>query len=179
MNARPSPRHLPRQRGGVAVEFALLALFVFFPLMLAIIEVGRYMYVYNTMQEVTRRAAREAAIRWTSTADNTTAKTLAMFNRTTVVPGASEITPGTINITYLNKAGTAVINPPTDPADNMSACNDALRTASCIYSVQVQMTNVQFTPFVANSSLFNSNSLKINMPASTVIMYAESMGFTN
>ena len=53
-----------RQRGAAAIEFALLSLFVFFPLLLGLIEVSRYMFLYNTVQEVTRRAAREATIRW-------------------------------------------------------------------------------------------------------------------
>lgn len=179
MHASPLSSNRACQHGSVAVEFALLSLFVFFPLMLAIIEIGRYMHLYNTMQEVTRHAAREATIRWTSNSDQTTAKTLAMFNNAQHVPGADEIEIGKISITYLNKAGSIVSVPPTDAADNMSACNDALRVANCIYSVQVQMTDVQFMPFIAKSLLFDSDLLKISMPASTVIMYAESMGFTN
>lgn len=182
MRMHPAPANPTRQRGTVAVEFALLSLFVFFPLIFALFEVGRYMHLYNTMQEVTRRAAREATVRWTD--GDTKARNLAMFSTEDVagvVPGAPEIVSGKLTIEYLNKAGTAVdpANRPTDSGDNLSACNDALRTAVCIYSVRVELSGVQYSPFIGQSGLLNTNALKITMPASTVIMYAESLGFTN
>ena len=61
-NAPPSmlPGARRRQRGAAAIEFALLAA-IFFTLVFGIIEVARLMYVYNTLQEVTRRAAAAAA----------------------------------------------------------------------------------------------------------------------
>ena len=52
-----------KQQGAAAVEFALICL-LFFTILFAIIEFGRMMYVYNTMQEVTRSAARAAVVRW-------------------------------------------------------------------------------------------------------------------
>ena len=57
-------RYLPYrsrfQAGTAAVEFALLAL-IFFTFVFGVIEVARVMYVFNTLQEVTRRAASAAA----------------------------------------------------------------------------------------------------------------------
>ena len=167
-----------RQRGVAAVEFALLSLFVFFPLLLALIEVSRYMFLYNTIQEVKRRAAREASIRWISSADQNIIKRKAMFGRSNV-PAGPEITADKISITYWNASGSEVTTAPLDAGDNMSACNDALRTLQCIYAVKVEIDDVDFQPWIAPSGLFNSDTLKITMPRSTVYMPAESLGFTN
>ena len=45
-----------RQRGVAAVEFALVVI-IFLTLLFGIIELARSMYVFNTLKEVTRRAA--------------------------------------------------------------------------------------------------------------------------
>jgi len=45
-----------RLRGVAAVEFALLAI-CFFTVFLGLMELARLVYVFNTLQEVTRRAA--------------------------------------------------------------------------------------------------------------------------
>ncbi|MCE3262189.1 MAG: pilus assembly protein TadE [Pseudoduganella sp.] len=170
MNRPRHPARLQRQRGAAIVEFALICM-LFFTLVLGIIELGRMLYLYNTMQEVTRRGAREAVIRWVS--DAPAIKTMALFGGTTL-PAAPELTTSNISIKYLNAAGNEVTNTPLDAGDNMSACNDALRTNDCIYSVSVSLENVTFVPLV---SLFGM--LNIAMPTTKVVMYAESLGFTN
>ena len=50
-----------RRRGAITVEFSLLSL-LFFTLLCAVMEVARAMYLLNTLQEVTRRAALLAAV---------------------------------------------------------------------------------------------------------------------
>jgi hypothetical protein len=50
-----------RQRGAAMVEFAIIGL-LFFVLLFGIIEIGRAFFVYNTLQEATRRGARVAAV---------------------------------------------------------------------------------------------------------------------
>lgn len=50
-----------RQRGVAAVEFALVV-GLFFLFLFAMLEVARALYLWNTVQEVTRRAARAAAV---------------------------------------------------------------------------------------------------------------------
>jgi hypothetical protein len=52
--------NLPRQSGVAAIEFALGAT-IFFLILFGVIEVSRLLFVYNTLQEVTRRAAAGAA----------------------------------------------------------------------------------------------------------------------
>jgi len=49
-----------RQHGTAAVEFAIVS-FAFFALFFGIVEMARAMYIINTLQEVTRRAAAFAA----------------------------------------------------------------------------------------------------------------------
>lgn len=167
--ARFSPPCPSRQRGVAAVEFALVSL-LFFTVLFGILEFGRMLYVYNTLQEVTRRAAREAVVRWVD--QTATVKTLALFGGT-VLPAGPEITAANISIEYLNRLGNVAAPLPGDPGDNLSACGDITRTDSCVDSVRVSISNVVYNPA---SSLFSM--LNIAMPASSVTMHAESLGFT-
>ncbi len=167
-NRIPAPVPARRQRGAAAVEFALVSL-LFFTLLFGILELGRMLFVYNTLQEVTRRGAREAVVRWIDQTD--AIKTLALFGGS-ALPAGPEITAANISIEYLNKANNVVVLAPLDPGDNLSACGDVTRTASCIYSVRVAVNNVVYSPA---SSLFSM--LNIALPSSSVTMHAESLGF--
>lgn len=161
-----------KQRGVAAVEFALVAL-LFFTILLAIIEFGRMLFIFNTMQEMTRRGAREAVVRWVDSASQAEIKTIALFNDTTM-PASPDVTAANITITYLQKDGiTAVTAFPTDPGDNLSACGDSTRVANCIYNVRVSITGATFTPMMG---LFDF--LTMPLPTSEVTMHAESLGFT-
>ena len=175
-SAHPSTRPSPfmRQGGVAAVEFAIISL-LFFTILFAILEFGRMLYVYNTMQEVTRRGARAAVVRWV---DQTAAITsIALFGGA-AIPAGAEVTTSNIKIEYLNKAGnvvtTLLANPPdpADPGDNLSACGDITRTAECIYSVRVSIVGVSYSPMVSLFSFLN-----IALPPSVVTMHAESLGF--
>jgi Flp pilus assembly protein TadG len=156
------------QRGTAAVEFALIAI-VFFTLLLGIIEFGRVLYVWNSVQEVTRRAAREAVVLWVDQAD--TARSRALFGGASL-PAGAEITAANISIEYLNASGTPA-SLPSSPTDNLNACLDPDRTGSCIRFVEVSLTGAQYVPMIG---LFTF--LSIDIPASTVVMPAESLGYT-
>jgi len=171
-----------RERGAAAVEFAIVAM-LFFTVILGIMEFGRILYLWNTVQEVTRRAAREAVVR--SFADADKIQRAAVFNPeggtgTAYLPAGLEITSLNVKINYLN--GTlAVASPmPADPSDNISACNDATRAASCIRFVEACVAtagnctgSVQYAPM---AGIFPF--LAISIPVSSVIMPAESLGFS-
>ena len=180
------------QRGAATVEFALIAI-VFFMILLGIMEFGRLMYVWNTTQEVTRRAAREAVVR-DFTTQTAAIKREAIFRGGTSgavnLPAGVEITNATVRLVYLavDAAGDRVAitagNMPSDPADNISACNDAARMfTSCIRFVQACIavddtcvSSIPYQPMVlllANLGI----DLAINIPASSVVMPAESLGF--
>jgi Flp pilus assembly protein TadG len=157
-----------KQIGAAAVEFALIAL-IFFTILFAILEFGRMMYLYNTMQEVTRRGARAAVVRWID--QTNTIKSIAFFGGT-AIPAGAEVTSANMTIDYFNQTGAAASPLPTDAGDNLAACGDAARVSSCIYSVRVKITGVSYSPMV---SLFSF--LGVNLPEASVTMHAESLGF--
>src|SRR3989454_12596670 len=92
------------QRGAATVEFALIAI-VFFMILLGIMEFGRIMYVWNTAQEVTRRAAREAVVRDFSAAEIAAIQRDSIFKSgtsgTVNLPAGVEIANTTVKIAYL------------------------------------------------------------------------------
>ncbi|EUC14344.1 TadE/TadG family type IV pilus assembly protein [Paraburkholderia hospita] len=51
-----------RQRGVAAVEFALILMLVFLPLLIGIMEMGRVLFYWNTAGEATRMGARVAVV---------------------------------------------------------------------------------------------------------------------
>lgn len=161
------------QRGVVAVEFALLMMFILVPLLLFMIEVGRYMYLTNTMQEAVRRGARLAVVSWTSKSSEITQATL--FGGSNL-PAGAEVTSAQVQIEYLNLAGTAVSSgmQPTSPGDNMSACADAARADVCLYSVRVTLSGVTYQPLFLKFS-----SWGVTMRDASVTMHAESLGFND
>lgn len=168
---RPSSRARARtrQRGVATVEFALISL-IFFTLLFGALEFARMLYIHNSLQEVTRRAAREMTVRWVN--EEATAKSLALFGAA-ALPAGAQITAASIRIDYLRADGSVVQNMPSDPADNISACGDAGRSASCIYSVRASIVPTVYSPML---TLFNF--LNLNLPASSATMPAESMGFS-
>jgi hypothetical protein len=164
-----------KQRGAAAVEFAIVALILFI-LLFGILEFGRMFYVFNTVQEVTRHTAREAVVSQVNNSNTSPAKIKALFNRT-VMPAGGEITVGNIDIKYLRTANLAdeiqsSRLPPTG-ADNITACLDPTGAYDCIAFVHVSITNAEYAPMV---SLFPY--LRVPIPASTVTMPAESMGYS-
>lgn len=157
------------QRGAAAVEFALVAMLLFVVL-LGILEIGRMLFVFNTVQEITRRAAREAVVRWVDNSDTSPAKALALFGAASP-PGISELTAANIQIDYLTEDGVSHPQPfPSSPGENMTACLSV--PSGCIALVKVAVVGVSYRPM---AGLFPF--LAIPVPAATVIMPAESLGY--
>jgi Flp pilus assembly protein TadG len=113
---------VPNQRGAAAVEFAIIAMLLF-TLLFGIFEFGRLFYVLNSVQEVTRRAAREAVVRWTDAEDKDDAKELALFGGTSL-PAGAEITGARISIDYLDIDGVQLTSLPTSPGDNITKMSE-------------------------------------------------------
>lgn len=175
------------QRGAAAVEFALVAI-PFFLLMFGAMEFGRLLYLWNTVQEVSRNAARQAVVTdFNNTAAITAIKRSAVFRASDgTLPAAPEITNANVDIRYLNAAGTVPTVMPTDPGDNIAACLDATRTDSCIKFVEVSVcagdpcAAVSFVPMVSlfsQSGPYSTDLTGLRIPLSTVRMPAESLGF--
>lgn len=174
--------NLKRQSGVMAVEFGLIAI-VFFTLLLGIIEFGRFMYLWNTVQEVTRNAARAAVVSDFSAASQAQIQRNAIFRAgtsgTVWLPAGSELTNLNVNIQYLNQSLTPASPMPSSPVDNMAACMDVTRSNSCIRFVEVNVCQqekktcdpVQYVPMVGLFTIF-----AIDLPGSNVRMPAESLG---
>lgn len=171
-----------RQSGVAAVEFGLIATLLFL-LSLGIIEFGRFMYVWNTTQEITRHAAREAAVRNFDADSIDAIRREAIFSADTTgdvaVPGGPEIASTNVVIRYLNADGVPATPMPDNPEDNIAACLDVDRAASCIRYVEASVcmddgdcTPVPYQPLIGLFPL-----LAIDIPRSTVIMPAESLGY--
>ncbi len=161
------------QRGVAAVEFAIIAMLLFIVLF-GILEFGRLFYVFNSVQEVARRAAREAVVRWAvdDTAETDEIKRLALFGSTSSLPAGAEITASRISIDYLNTiTGSNISSPPDSASANITEC--LAKSTKCINYVRVTITGATYAPMVG---LFPY--LRVPIPASTVIMPAESMGYS-
>lgn len=178
------------QRGAAAVEFALVAI-PFFLLMFGAMEFGRLMYLWNTVQEVTRNAARRAVVTdFTNTTAIASIKQSAVFRVTAgSLPGASEISDARVNIRYLNATGSLSSPMPLSPGDNIAACLDSTRAAECISFVEVCVSTgntceagelISFVPMVSlfsQSGPYSTDLTGLKIPLSTVRMPAESLGF--
>ncbi len=141
------PKGAPRlpkmhQSGTTAVEFALLAV-IFFIFVFGILELARMMFVYNTLQEVTRRAAAAAAnVYPMDTSAIAALKQDAVFRNS---PGelvlAPPVTDQHIRLSYL-KFDLSVIPEsswPSDAAKNRQICTGNPHATNCIRFVQAQV----------------------------------------
>ncbi|WP_136419829.1 TadE family protein [Herbaspirillum sp. ST 5-3] len=176
----PCPQH-----GAASVEFALVAV-AFLTVVFGIIEMGRLFYLWNTVQEVTRRAAREAVVRYVEDAPAIQRYAVFQPDASGVVqlPGAAEISNLAVDIRYLNRVNASGVGVPADPlppspVDNITAC--VSKTPSCINFVEVTVcmgedgacTPVQYVPLFG---MWPFNLFAVDIPGSTVVMPAESLG---
>lgn len=147
-------RHMPYrsrfQGGTAAVEFALLAL-IFFTIIFGIIEVARALYMLNTLQEVTRRAASAAA-----TTSHIDAGALAVIRQNAIFrnsPGelafGAPVTDRNVRIDYWalerqpdgSMAKTRITNGalPATSRRNLENCVGNPNAADCIRFVRVSI----------------------------------------
>jgi hypothetical protein len=186
------PLAVPRgQDGAATVEFAMLAI-VFLAFIFGIVELARAMYLYNTLQEVTRRAAKEAAS--TNFKDGDALKRLRYLSVMRDTPGTlplgTPVTDEYVRIDYLalvrNSDGSLKMEKiaagalPADPAANRMTCLTNPHAASCIRFVQVQICDPAVTATCARiqyQMLFPLIQLPLPLPRATTIATAESLGF--
>ena len=184
-------RGLIRQTGAFAVEFALVIV-IFLTLLFTIMEVARALYIWNTLQEVTRRAGRAAAV-----TDFSDVNAMAQLRQRAIFrnsPGtlaiAAPITDEHIRIDYmsiqsksnteLEKVQIATAALPKCPARNLVTCTAKTGDASCIRLVRVRICQVggaECTP-VPYETLFPLVKFPVNLPTAETIVQAESLGYT-
>ncbi|MBI5608398.1 MAG: pilus assembly protein [Deltaproteobacteria bacterium] len=179
----PSTEHQTRrtnklQRGAAALEFALVV-GAFSALLTGVTEMGRYLYMWNTVQEVTRRAARFAVVQGFSAGDVDAVQRYAVFHAgeggKVTVPGAPQVASSQVRLRYLDANMNEVESMPADPDDNLAACLDASRQTTCIRYVEASVCRTQASPCVPVEfdSIFG---VALRIPPSSVVMAAESLG---
>lgn len=180
---------LGKAQGVAAVEFGLVAP-IFLLLVFGVIEVARAMYICNTLQEVTRRGAALAA-----TTDFSDATAMQHVRERAVLrdsPGllafADPVSDQHIKIDYMSiqKSGSNLtMEPipagslPASPAVNYANCLRNPYGSDCIRFVRVRVCEQDDTSSctqVPYSSLVPLVPLPFNLPASTTVVNAETLG---
>lgn len=143
-----------RQRGLATVEFAIIGV-VLMVVLFGIIEMGRALFVMNTLAEVTRRAARVATVCPVDSPGYATSigAFAAGGGSSRVIAG---LTPANIMVEYLDPDGAVVPDPTTS-------------TVGFVRARLVNFTLDLAIPFILPS---------IPMPPFSATLPAESLGFS-
>lgn len=176
-----------RQCGVAAVEFALVAM-TFFIVFFGVVELTRAMYICNTLQEVTRRAAALAAnTDFSDSAAIQQVRETAVFRES---PGllafADPVSDVNVNIDYMwiQRDGTTMTivripSLPASPAVNHSNCLNEPYSERCIRLVRVRICQetdgATCTP-VPYSNLTSLIPFPFRFPISVTIRNAETLG---
>jgi Flp pilus assembly protein TadG len=91
------------ERGAALLEFAIGAT-IFVSAMFGVLEVGRLLWVHNSLTDATRRAARYAVNQGMSTSAQTGAKNMAVYGNAAGAgqPLAPDLSAAQVKITYQN-----------------------------------------------------------------------------
>lgn len=171
-----------RQHGVVTVEFALCVL-IFFTVMLVTLEFSRMLYVWTTVQEVTRRAARAAAV-----TDFSDAGAVGQLRGNAILGGANVplapfITTARLRIEYLSQAAGGALSPvsaiPACPAANTMNCARDPNGSDCIRYVRASICTTASgacdpVPYVPMTPLL---PIPVNVPPSPALLPAQSLGW--
>jgi hypothetical protein len=178
------------------VEFAF-AVSLFFLFVFGLLEFSRAVYLWNTAQEITRRAARAAAM-----ADFSDAAALAAIRQNAVfrsTPGTlalgGGVGDGHVRIDYLSLDAAGKLQTiapaalPAGPGANARNCTADPQAADCIRFVRASLCapgsapgacdGIPYTPMVALlAPLFSADGpLPLTLPPSTTVVKAESLGY--
>ena len=180
-----------RSAGAYLVEYALL-LVGFVVLVLGVVEVARIVYLFNTLQEVTRRGAQEAAVTdfHDSYAMNALRQRAVLRSSPGTLRFGDPVSDRHVAIDYLallrGADGSLTPTPiagarlPSCPSKNRHICTSDPNDASCIRFVRVRIcepgSGSACTPvaYKAVAGLFN---LPLDMPRATTIVAAETLGY--
>jgi hypothetical protein len=190
MWATDRQRRWQAQRGATVAEFALCVV-IFFSTMFFVIEAARAIYLWNTLQEVTRRAAYAAAVSdFSNPAVMAGVRQRALLRDSagTLLLGAP-VSDAHLRIDYLSlprnadnsltPTPIAAADMPSCPARALINCAANPGGAGCIRLVRVricapgtgQCGTVPYQP------LFPLTGIRFALPSSTTMAKAESLGF--
>lgn len=168
------------QRGMAAVEFAMFAL-IFFIFIFGMFELSRALYLWNTMTEVTRRAARAAAVSGFDATAQNAVRRYAMFDSATLSM-AGDVSDQHLAIDYLRSDGvTAVTAMPLCPTANLVNCTANPNGASCIRFVRVRLCldgpgSCSQVPYTTMTGLDSFAPGSLSFPRFTTISPVGSLG---
>src|SRR5471032_3409781 len=176
------------QAGVFAVEFSMV-LVLFLTIAFGVLELARVMYLFNTLEEVTRRAASLAA-----NTDFQDASAMSAVRQAAVLrasPGTltlgAPVTDAYVRIDYLSLSNTGAVTMTAIPAaalpscavNNRISCMKNPYDASCIRLVRARICDPAVTGScnrVQYKTLLSLVSLPLNLPTATAIVPAETLG---
>lgn len=184
----PHTTRFHRYAGSVTAEFAIVMI-LFMLIVCGVIELARVVYMLNTLQMVTRRAATLAAnVDYTDAAAMNAVRERAVFRSSPgdLVLGAP-VTDAHVRIRYLSLGSAGgediaeipTVGLPACPANNRITCMADPYGASCIRMVQAEIcdpTDTSECKGVRYQALFSSVGLSFALPKSTSIAAAETLG---
>lgn len=171
-----------RQRGMAIVEFGLVCM-VLLPFLCALIEYGRLMFVWNALPQVTRRAARAAAMTdFTNAAAMQALRQAALFSASGQLPLAPNVGSANLRIDYLwqDAAGALATVPllPACPQANRINCARDPHASSCISFVRVRLCGAGADcPALVNEPLLPIVPVPKTLPLASTVVAAESLGY--
>lgn len=184
-----------RQGGVFAVEFAMLALLFFF-FVFAMLELARAVYVWHMVHEITRRAARDAAVTdFSNAAALQAVRTRAVLRATPgTLPLGGGISDAHVRIDYLSQAASGaalaalpVTAMPGCPQRNRINCLNDPHGASCIRFVRARLClpgagarcdSVPYRPMLPLLGvMFPSGAGAVRLPSGATVAVAESLGY--
>lgn len=188
---RPQRRPGYREAGTTAVEFALLAA-VFLLFLFAVLELMRLLFVYNTLQEVTRRSAAAAVNVYARDAAQ-----LARIRQDAVLRTsagalvlAPPITDANVRIDYLalvrDGSGALALQDipesqlPNCVGQNLQICTANPNAPNCIRFVRARICDTAATGAcnaVTSGVLFPMVNVNVRLDRATTIATAESLGY--
>jgi hypothetical protein len=180
------------QAGTAAIEFSLIVL-VFLVFICGVMELARSMYIFNTLQEVTRRAAFAAANADFSAESSQQIRRAAIFRAASDTGGllfGAPITAEHIRIDYmaLERVGNETVPKlipivsvqASSPEENRVLCLKNVNDVNCVRLIRVQVcmpgTDCESVPY---QTLFPLISLPLSLPFSRSIVAAETLGLSN
>lgn len=185
------PDHRPSRpgraaRGVISVELALV-LGIFLLFVVGTMEAARLVFVVNTAQDVTRRAARAAALTDFSDGGAMTAlRYRALFRESDeALPLVPELTPDHLRIEYLSLSANGVLAPviagPACPAQNIVNCTIDANGTSCIRFVRVRICAAASgactpLPYASLTGIVPGMSA-LTVPIASTVVKAETLGF--
>lgn len=185
---------IQQQRGAFIVEFAMVLL-IFLILAFGVIELARVMYLFNTLEEVTRRAASAATNTDFSDASamNAVRQAAVFRNSPGLLTLGAPITDAHVRIDYMSliRAGTGsgkltlseipTTNLPSCVATNKIVCMNNPNDPNCIRFVRVRICDPSDTDTCSSvqyQTIASIVGMQLNFLKATRIVAAESLGFT-